>query len=431
MTVLAAKLNICTWTRLAIVLAALWWVLLPAGGNAAEIVGESTTIPYIYSEDIQQERREYLALYEFLDFGATDVGVANLSFGLAGWGRGDLLDKIDPDETAVGDAQLNAAFVSWHDPDYLLNCSLGRRLVVIGPVAEPLDGAIARVEPIPGIGVEAFGGVPVVSEVGERDGDFGYGARVFGGWSPYFEIGFSPAAFTEKGDPDRQIFGGDVSITPLRWFDVFGHAYYDNLYSSWYDLGGTLVVRPVTDLKLLGQFERLMPSAYLGMGSIFSVFSFATIDKTNAEARYVVARRVTLAADYNHYLYDQSAPADRYGGAVGVLWGERRDNTANAGVYNLTGDDRGYLETRGYVYQRLGKLFYAALDAIHYQLRESIYGVDQGFYGTGSLGWNVVEDLAVQASGIYVSSPYYDQDVRGLLKVAYRFGTGSPYLPGD
>jgi hypothetical protein len=164
-----------------------------------------------------------------------------------------------------------------------------------------------------------------------------------------------------------------------------------------------------------------MPSAFLGMGSIFSVFSFETIGKINTEARYIVLRRVTLSAAYNHLVYDSATSGNRYGGAVGVLWGKDRESTVNVGVYDLERADNGYLELRGYFYQDIVKKAFVALDAAYYQLDQEIYGVGQGFNGTGSVGWHVLPGLDLSAAAIYLSSPYYDYDLRGLLKVSYSF----------
>lgn len=410
------------WLPAAGLLLLIWLVARPAMAADLQYYGNSTTIPYYFTESIADKNKSYLALYEFLDFGASNIGVERLEMYFSGWGRGDAIDKLDPEDKAVGDAQLNSAFVRWHDQDNVFDASLGRRLVVIGPVAEQVDGAVLQLEPIDDIGIQGFGGVPVFSEVGERDGDWGYGGRFYAGWRPYIEAGFSAAAFTEKGDPDRRIFGGDLTLFPIANLDVMGHAYYDLLYSSWYDTDGMLVIRPVEDLKLLGEYQRLMPSAYLGMGSFFSVFSFDTIDKIQSEARYVAVRRIALGAQYDHYVYDGADPADRYGGSLGVLWGDERTNTVNVGLYRLDRQDNGYRELRGYFYQRFGASFYVVLDAIHYQLDEQLYGVGQGFNGTGSLGFKFNDALNLLVTGMYLTSPYYDSDLRGLLKLTYNFG---------
>lgn len=406
----------------------LLFMLLHCGAGFAaqtELAGEATTIPYFFSEHLKDEEKSYLALYQFVDFSAYNLGAERLDAYFAGWGRLDVMDKLDPEENAVGDAMLHSLFVHWRQEDNLIDVSAGRRLVTIGPITEQIDGGILEIAPWSDFGLQTFGGVPVFSEIGDREDDWGYGGRLYGGWLPYFEIGASGAGFLEKGDPDRAIFGGDLALFPIKWFDVLGRAYYDFLYGSLYDANTTVTVRPISSFKLLGQYERTMPTALLGMGSFFSVFSFDTITKYRSEAAGIISRRITLAVNYDHYVYDEADPAERYGGSIGVLWGELRDNTCNIGAYRLeraNEDEGGYLELRGYLYQNLGRRFYGAADATQYRLDRKLYGIDYGFNGMLTAGWNVLPGFDLQAAGLYQVSPYYDLDLRALLRASFTFG---------
>ena len=388
---------------------------------AAEIRGSSTTIPYYWSESITDEEFNHLALYEFAQFGAYNVGTPGLDFYFSGWGRYDTMDAMDIDEESAGDGELGSAYLRWRQEEGLIDLSLGRSFVAQGPVFLRMDGLQTQFEPVQGFGLQMFGGIPVISVVGERNGDFGYGGRLYGGWRNYLEIGLSGASFTEKNDAHRVPLGVDLTVLPTPYLDLLGHWYYDALFESNYDIEGTLVVRPVTDLKILGQYQQLMPSALLGMGTYFSVFSFENIRKINSEARYTIVNRVVISGEFDHYIYDEIDPANRYGGTAGVLWGEARNNTFDVGAFRLDRDDNGYMEYRAYFIQNVGKIFYTTLDGIFYQLDEKLYEEDQGFNGAGSIGFHVVKGLDIQATGFYAVSPYYEQDVRGLLKIAYNY----------
>ncbi|MDP8224922.1 MAG: hypothetical protein P9L99_16300 [Candidatus Lernaella stagnicola] len=407
------------WLYLAAMIVAMAGYAVAAEPN---IAGTSTTVPYLFSDYIQDEQRSYVALYEYLDFSALNLGTERLDVYFAGWGRADAADKLDEDDNAVGDAQVTSAFLRWRDEGNRLDMTLGRRYINIGPAAEAIDSLAVDFRPIEYLGLEGFGGVPVYSEVGERDGDYGAGARLHAGWRRYFEFGASTAALWEKGESDRLIFGGDFGVWPVPHAELLSHGYYDFLFGSWYDVDALLIVRPMMDMKILGRYEREMPSAFLGMGSWFSIFSYDSIDKLSGETSVLLASHFNLAAEYNRYVYDHDDPADRYGGSFGVVWGERRDNSASLGVHRLRGGDRGYFETRAYAVQRVLRVLQISLDLIHYRLDEEMYGVDQGFDSIGSLGWDVSKEVALQGSGMYRISPYYAQDVRGLLKLTYRFG---------
>ena len=394
-------------------------VTMPAFGQ--QISGSSTTMPYYWSDSVMGKDYSYLALYQFTQVGAYDVGVPGMDFVFSGWGRLDSLESYDHENEAAGDGELQTVYFRWRQEEDIFDVTLGRSFIYMGPVLERIDGISTKIEVFPGIGVEAFGGIPVVSDVGDREDDYGFGTRVFAGYGRYFNFGISGASFMEKSDPDRRRLGGDLTLCPVYWFQLFGHGYYDQLYNALYDASGTMIFRPVGDLKLLGQFEHVMPSAFLGMGSIFSVFSYDKISRINSQVSYVIKRRVSLLGEYNHYIYDSTDPANRYGGAIGVLWGERRADTFNIGLYNLDREDNGYLELRGYFMQSLGSKLFCTLDAVGYKLDEKLYGVDQGFYSTGSLGWHIIEALDLQISGFYGFSPFYEEDFRGLLKLSHNF----------
>jgi hypothetical protein len=401
-------------------------ILATSAGTAvaAEVRGNSTTIPYYYEESIRGEDYSYLALYEFADVAGYDLGTPGLDCYIAGWGRFDTMDKMDLEDEATGDGDLSSAYVRWRHPDQWLDLSLGRQFVYMGPVGERIDSLQMKFEPLKGIGIQGFGGVPVITEEYDRSGDLGYGGRVYGGWRPWFEVGVSAASFLEKEDPDREIAGVDLTVFPARWVDILGHAYYEALFGEVYDAEGMLIFRPVTDLKVLASYQSLMPVAFLGRQSLFSVFSFNKINKANAEVNYTFKRRVTVSAEYDLYTYDEGDPASRYGGSAGLLWGAFRDSSFEIGAFRLDREDNGYNEFRGFLYQNITTKLYGVVDAIAYQLDEEIYQADDGFYGSASAGWRLTEDLDIQASGFYQTSPYYEQDVRGLLKVAWNFKAG-------
>ena len=397
------------------------FILYASNALATEISGSSTTIPYYYTDTERGDEHEHLALYEYAQFGAYDLGAPGIEFYFSGWGRWDTLDRLEMDQKEIGDADLSSGYFRYRQEDGYIDASVGRRFVSMGPVAERIDGGYAQLEPYPNVGIQGFGGVPVLTQVGDRSGDWAAGGRAFGGWKHYFQLGFSAANFNEKGEPDRLRLGGDFFVLSPKWFDLSGHTYFDVLYYSMYDEDITLVVRPIEDLKILGQYQHVMPSAYIGMGSIFSVFSFDSISKANTEISYTVLRRVVLSAHYNNYSYDNSEMGHRYGGSAGVLWGENRTDTFDLGVFKLDRENDGYLELRGYLFQRMIRELFLTLDAVGYYLDKEIYGTRLGFNGAGSFGWNVTEDLDIQATGFYAVSPYYNMDFRGLLKVAYRF----------
>ena len=402
-----------------LVLAACLALALVPGALADALSGRLTTLPYFHEEPLPGEDLTCLALYQFLDLRATGLsGVPGLEVYLSAWGRADAAARRDREGRALGDGEVESAYLRWMDEDGIFDLSLGRRFVRLAGAAERIDGLQAHVEPVPWVGMQAFGGVPAASEAGNRDGDWAYGARLWGAWRPGGEIGVSYASFIEENQPDREMIGGDVTATPAPWIDVLGHAYFDALYGSFYDARATIALRPATDLKVLLQYDRVMPSAYLGMHSYFSVFTFATVSEARAEARYVVGRRLALMAEYGHLWYDERDPADRWGGSVGLRWGGLREHTAQIGARRLGGDAGAYTEVRACLVQGVGEFLYGALDLTGAFLDDATEGEDLALAGSLSLGWRAPEGIDLQASAFYVDGPYGDDEFRGLLKIS-------------
>lgn len=391
---------------------------------ATDISGNTTTMPYYYQEDVRGDERTYLALFQTLEVGAYGIeGVNGLNVYFSGWGRLDALEGLDVEGDSPGEVDLGSAYLNWRQEDGLVDLSVGRRLVYIGPAAERIDGLTVQVQPIRYLGLQAFGGIPVISEVGAREGDLAAGGRIYTGWLPWVEIGLSAAIFNEEYRPDRRVFGGDVSVLAVPWFDFSGWAYYDDLYSSLYDANATLTFRPLNDLKILVKYLHLMPTAQLGLNSIFSVFTFETADKVVGQVRYLVLNRLVVSGEYNYYLYSEKDSVQRYGGSAGVLWGKGRQRTFGIEAFRLDREQNGDLELRAYLYQAIKYGLFVSADAKGLLLDEKLDDLDRSYYGTASLGWEALDGLTVQASGFYLDGPYRERDYRALVKLAYNFQT--------
>jgi len=394
----------------------------PAVAASPQTFGNSTTLAAFHEEQIDGDWRSLLALYEFLDAGAKNAGASGLDLYFSGWGRLDTLDSEALDRKQRSDAELESAYLGWSNQENWLNAWAGRRFVHVGPVAERIDGAQVQAQPLTWLGVQGFGGVPAVSRVGERDGDYGYGGRLYGLWPSLFEVGVSWAEFIEKSDPDRVRMGGDLRVFPHRSIDVFGHAYYDPLYRAWYDAKAAAIARPAQDLELYASYDRVVPSAFLGMSSIFSVFTRETVNTLTARAHYAARERVVVKAQYNRYDYAERDGADRIGGSAGLLWGKSRANSLTAGLFLLDRHgDTGYWEIRASAFQAIAGTFHLAADGSAV-LGDDEADEDRSSYASVSFGWNPTGAVGVQASGIYLDSDLYNERLRGMLRFSYAFG---------
>lgn len=386
---------------------------------SADVYGSSKTLSYIFQESYLGEESDRFSLYEYADLHAEKFGVNGLALHFAGWGRYDAFDTEDEDQEQPGDADLTYAYLEWTGLENAVNAKLGRQFIASGPTAELMDAADLWVEPLKGLTIQGFGGIPVYTKIGERDGDMGWGGRLAYGYGRYFELGAAYSNFLEEFRVDRDQVGGDFRSFPIDQIDLLGHVYFDRIAEEIYDATGMLNLYPVKDLRLTGSFTHLLPTSFLGHMSYFSVFSAETIDIAEGEASYLILNRVRILGGYAGYTYDEADNATRPGGGLELLWGALRQNVFGARYYRLDREDNGYNELRGYVYQDFLDKAHVAVNADVYQLDNEMYGQDQALSGDLSLGWMFTPHLGVQATGLYQATPYYDADYRGLLKITY------------
>ena len=79
-----------------------------------------------------------------------------------------------------------------------------------------------------------------------------------------------------------------------------------------------------------------------------------------------------------------------------------------------------YDELRGFAWKSWGKA-QAALDLMDVLYDAAVNGEDSSLVGSLSLSYDVAETLRVAAAVEYASTPDYDEEVSGSLKVVYRF----------
>ncbi len=403
--------------------------------EAADYYGGITTLPYAFQTQTgADDAVQHLFIYEYADIHAENFGAEGLSLHFAGWGRYDAKESFDdpgvngeeaqePDQP--GDADLTSAYLRWRGIDGLVDVHLGRHFISAGVTVENMDCIDLILKPFRGFALQAFGGAPTFSKIGQRDGDLGAGGRASYRYYQYLELGASYHYFLEDEEFDRQNIGGDFFIAPSQYLDLIGHVFYDVLFREVYDAAAHMNFYVVTDMRIRGGYSRVMPQSYLGKMNYFSVFSAETIDKIEGDLSYTFNRRVRVLGDYTHYSYDEADDAERLGGGLEILWGVLRDNVLGGGYKRLDKDDNGYDAARGYLFQNLGPKLHVALNSTTYFLDEKIQNEDIAFDGDMSLGFKPTPRFIIQATGRYRSTPFLvDDEVQGLLKIAYNVERG-------
>lgn len=197
-------------------------------------------------------------------------------------------DELD----ASGDALV--AIVRLRDPEGQGDFTAGRFVLTTGAVRPThMDGAHARGKLPFGIGVEAFGGMPVVPELGSRAYDWMLGGRVSETFLQLVSGGVSYVQRREHGRLDDEEVGFDAAFAPNRWFDIAGRAAYDLMQPGITEAHVSVATRP-DPLRFELFAMRRSPARMLPASSIFSALGDIPSDQLGLNATWFAAPRLEV-----------------------------------------------------------------------------------------------------------------------------------------
>lgn len=407
------------------------WSILPAKPLMAAdyaISGESNT--YLRMKT-SVDKRDLYPLYEYLRFSVAskEQDGSTTSLHIGGWGRVDLADKSSRDDYTDGDLQFG--YLSFQGAKNNVVVNAGRQLVVEGVATQRLDGLYARSDFARGFAAAAYVGSPVVSEPNLRADDLVGGARVTHSDKKYYTIGISALASFEGGSRYREEEGVDIWLHPVKQVDITGSSSYNSITKGWMEHAYTASIAPIENLRLYGELSRINYSDYFYRVTTSAlVFDPLTngIDPNErlltlgAGAAYTVLKNITVAADYRHYDYDVARAANYYGGKVSY-WAPESFG-AGLSIHRMDSDDARleYTKYRLYAMQKIGKAT-LTLDFIDLNYdSEARMNEDRNSVTVVAAGsYELNPALRLGASVDYSNNPFFDDELKGLVKLTYLF----------
>jgi len=375
--------------------------LAPAAGGQAEastVEVSSTTLLAVRPDVRLGEVRSAVPIVELVGLSAQGFevpAVDDLKLRVSGWGRVDAVEGRD----LAGD--LEFAFLQGRLFDRRLSLTMGRHLVSGGAARlTQLDGASADVRIGRGLGVSAFGGVPVVPRFAVAKGDLAYGGRVYYRALIDTEVGVSYAHTLDHGLTARQDAGLDARVRLMRGLVVSGYGLWSLAEQrlAEIDIGPTWMATP--DVQARVEYRRTAPDLFLPRRSIFSVFAEMQRDEVGGDVSWQLNRWANLFADYFSLWTGDGRGDDASARAT-----FRSDPAARAQfgvqarVFRVPVN--GYVQGRVFGSYRAMNKVTVSLDLDGYQFTQAINGARSTFTGalTGSYnflpGWLAV----VSASG--------------------------------
>lgn len=417
---------------------------------AADVTVDSSTLLGIGARNVSGASKEnLLPATQFLGLSAEKLANGNLSLHLYGWGRTDLADNSYNNDKNIG--SLTYGYLQYRFNQANANIRAGRFFVREGIVNEQVDGISSHTDLPMGFGLSAFGGATVHTahlkgENSDGKGDLLYGGRANYRFKGLLEVGLSgvfeseapalvnPAAGNFAGNYRR--VGGDIWITPVKSIDIIGHSSYNPETGQFAEHSYLLNVKHGRKLVLTGEFNQQRDRSYLFAWTMFSATLLNPNDKSGSaglSASYEVSKNLEVAADYKHYTREFGS-ADRFGGEARINY---KDNSIRSGIgYHYLNAGQGfaigvnpsasYHELRCYT-MRDTKSYIVAIDILGDFFRDKIYGKNNAWEATTSLGYHITPTMTLSGDFSYGRNPNFTEEVKALLRLTYNMnysGTG-------
>ena len=197
-----------------------------------------------------------------------------------------------------GDGDVLTVSVRVTDPARRVGLRVGRFVETLGAIRPVhMDGATAWAR-LPGqFRVEAFGGLPVVPDFGERDYDWVVGSRVSRGIGDWGSLGVAYLHRRDAGALSDQEVGVDAGVQLTDWLEAHGVAAYD-LVNPGFSEARISVSASDAGEGLYGDVfaTHRSPSRILPATSLFSVLGDTASEHVGASGRYRLFPRLDLEA---------------------------------------------------------------------------------------------------------------------------------------
>jgi hypothetical protein len=349
--------------------------------------------------------------------GPDNAWFKDVKFNVLGWVLADP-SVLSGERVFAGDVDL--AYVQATVFDRRLSLRLGRQLVVGGVVrATSIDGLNTELMIWRGIGLAAYGGVPVVPRFAVARGDAIAGGRAFWRKSIDTEMGVSFIELLDHGLTSRRDLGVDARYAPSSVWAFNGLA-------SWSLVEGRLAEGEVTarweprlNLQFLATYRRTSPDLFISRGSIFSVFAEEHRDEAGGGVFWKPERWIGLYADARALWVDGGNGVDAVGRAtfnLGV-------STLGAELRRLSEPVNGYSQARVWVVRPLSRTLSLSGDLSGFLFDHSINSVPRSISATGSANYAFAPGWRAVVSGVLGDTPFFSRSFEIIGRLAFDFST--------
>lgn len=387
-----------------------------------------------------------LPFYETIELRADELYHKGLSVHFQGWTGFDLNDVYFDDRAEGLVADPTYLYVQFQAEGF--RGKAGRQMVYTGATRGlHIDGIHASYQLPILVGIEGLAGLVVSPYRGpswyreqpavdfdsfgpgfsdwEREGEYAIGSRLFYRRTGIVSGGISILHVTELDETATQLIGTDLNVAPVDWFAAYLNAAWDAPTSAIQQIDLELDFDPLDILSLSAQYTLTDPTLFLSHMSIFSIFSSEQYHSLGGTARIDPLDWLQVHAGYRHHLYnyDESEAEDGFEFFTGVTF-QYLEQEAGTIVLNY----RRLTESLNGLHQlRTGVVIPFAIPGLKAETNLYLDIYDQevnleklGFIGDVGLFYSA-GILTAGGSISTGSTPYDEEEIRGMLRLAYNF----------
>jgi hypothetical protein len=403
--------------------------LTPATLRAETVHGTSETLLNIFPDPVQRELRIVAPFMEWVTLRAEKLGGLDLSVQLSGWGGFDLGNAWFPGR---GGGDLSLAHLAWRDAQKGMSLTLGRQYLLLGMArAEHFDGLHFAKDLPAGFKVEVFGGAHAGPQMTYQAGDWMAGGRLSHRWGDLITTGVSFLQAREREALQRELVGGDVVVRPKPWIELGAGLLYDTLgyHLAQLNLQGTFF--PLSGMRVMLDWRRVVPVSLLDKTSIFSVFSDAVRNEAGGDVSYRLSRWVSVGAEGYLLHFDDGNDGYRFGANTRVALDSRGMSSFTFRVGRWRDTVNSYTEFRAAARYFFTQALFGALDLQAYfydQRMGGVYSYDQyrggdtkSFGTTAAIGYDLTKRLRALLAVEAGLTPQFERRAQLLAKLEYNF----------
>lgn len=371
--------------------------------------------------------------YAYLRLDARQLNSNKLSFHAYGWGRSDLSDSEYFEDRSEG--ELIYAYLEYADSFQGRRVRLGRQHVFEGVANESIDGLSLSSDLGNQFSMSAYGGLPVgLEETEGRGGDGIFGGRLSHHFRGLSNIGLSYKKIDNDDTIATSMLGLDTAFFLPMNISLYGNSVRNMETEGWAEHVYEVILN-LGDLNIRPYYEMFNYDDYFDAGAqtpgpfISLINSDEQLETVGVDLAWRQSQSWTLGAKAKNYSYELSETskylavlltwygddATQVGGEIGSMLGDAADND-----YNL-------LRLFFYFDQLSGSIWldFISGDILYTLYDQDVYGKDTAsFLSLGSGKMFLDDDLSIKLSAGYSEDPYFDNDLRSMLTVSYRFGAG-------